>query len=1534
MLKPVPMAGAPLLLLFLTACGGTPRPQPATPPEPLPDTPVARAERCGAQVAEDPDNAVAQRCWRDALIRLRRLPEAVESLSQAREATPDDARRWYFEVRARMGVDLKAAMRVARACHQRLGDVPDCILADALAQEEAGDTARALVFAQKANGDRPTATSQALLARLRIRLDDLSGAAEAAAAGLRLDPEHPAVHLALARVALARRDLVQAKAHLERGFALAPDAAGPLVVRARLNLIRNRGAAAMDDLRAAVAHDPRHARARDVLANMLIDSGQYPAAIEHLNLLVDHHPQAPHYMVRLGEALLQTGNAERALGWADMALGLDDDDLRAATLRMRALIRTGRHADVAAMRSSVFTGRGAAKRRIRIAQEWAKAGAPGRAESAFAEAAAEHPADPAVWRAYADWCVRRDRLGRAGTLLRKGIEAAPDNADLHAELSAVLEKADRREDARRAMAEAARLAPNDPDHPDELARLEFKDNRVKQAIERWEGVLTRHPRADRARLRLSQAYRAVGELDKARVLLENLAENHPKDATLLGHLGRVLLMSKRKAEAVPVLRRALNNGGDDRALRPLLATALADTGKLGQARDEFQSAIKASPENRALRMTYARFLERTGDAEAAGQLYRAQLAREPEDTDARTRLEALGLGLNRHPSGWPAAEADPVLRALAARAPTTGAGGATVLRDERYVRVDDDGVARIRHVRSVLVRQADGVRRHRQARISFHASGEPKIVRARTLTPDGAVVEVPVADRVIANPHAGTPMYGDGRALILRFPQVEAGAIIDYEVVTPDPRPDLKGIWWDGYLLGNPEPTLEVRYVLDLPQGVEAQVSAPGMAAPEVRTSSTRRVLSWQRSDLPGYDFSQTSAVPAVYVSNLRRWADVDRWYDRLFASQAASNDAIRARAQAVTKGLPDRRAKVAAIYQFVEGHVEYLGIEFGIGAYQPRPASATLSRGKGDCKDMTALMVAMLDAVGIKGYPALVRPRDQGGFVADHASPGQFSHVLLYVPDKKGDLWLDATSGLSTLTAIPASLRGQRSLVVDGKGGRIKTIPTGRARQHQLRQTTTYTLTPTGGGTLAIELSMTGDPAGLARRRLLAVDPARRTPLLSAPGYLLGGARVPDRVGFEGLDAPRDPLTVTAEQTDPDLVALRRDGALVLKHHFDVVPDSPLVTTPPSTWFETPRQFERRTVLKAPPGYRFDWKPLRYRSTAGPVQIEVSERRAGQRAEIVTRLRVRRGRLSDAERAKLLVELRRAEGALEMKLAILPGKDFDPITVLGTVAAERPDDLRVQLDYARRLLDADRLKEARTVIRRANQLAPEHPAAVALLAAVSVRMRDFARAEVPLRQLIERTDASAAVYGTLATVLLEQSKADAAVEALTAGIKRFPGEIELRRHRLLALRKAGRTDEALVDAKRMLLRDPEDPMLYAMVGDLAADLGQTAEAETAYRAALTLNPEYGRIMNNLAWLLRDDAAHRAEAIVLVRKAIKLRPEGSAAWDTLAELLFRNGDYRGALKAIKAAQKNAGNDRDKALYRTRQLKYEKARTGK
>ncbi|MEZ4475129.1 MAG: DUF3857 domain-containing protein [bacterium] len=1275
---------------------------------------------------------------------------------------------------------------------------------------------------------------------------------------------------------------------------------------------------------AALAADPDHDPAREALASLLLESGETDAALEHLNLLIDRQPRRLDLMVLLGGALLTRGDAERALGWADLALGLQADDTAALGLRLRALIATGDDAAAARLRERAFTGPQAAREQILAARAWAAAGQAGRAESEFADATARHREDAAVWRAYADWYRRTGRLGRAATILRKGIEAVPTSAPLHADLAAIFEAGEHADQARRAMAEAARLAPDDPDHQDELARLELLDREVDAAVGRWEALLVRHPRADRARLRLSQAYRALRRYDEASAELRTLLGWHPGDAALLGTLGQVLLEGDRRAEAVVALREALAHGGDPHTLQPLLATALASTGAHAEARRMFEAALDADPANRALRLTFGRFLEATADPAGAAAAYRAQLARDPQDAEARARLAALGM--TPAASRWPAASADPAdpgLAALAARAPAHPAHGATVLRDEHHVTVDAEGLASVRHIRTVLIQDAEVVERHATAVLGFDAGQAPTIVRARTLTPDATIAAVAPEDQVIENPHAGTPLHGDQRQLVLRFPRVEPGAIVDYEVVTHRPYPELKGLWWDGYVLGNVEPTVQARYSLELPADGPLRLRTTGLPPAEETRAGGRRTLRWSAADLPAFQAEARQQLPAVFVSSLSSWADVDAWYHGLFAERARPVEALVEKARTLTADRPDRRARIAAIYRFVERSVTYLGIEFGIGAYQPRPAETTLATHRGDCKDMTALMAALLTAAGIEAHAALVRPQGQAPFVADHVSPGQFSHVLLHIP--AGDLWLDATAGLGTLDAIPTALRGQTSLIVDGHGGRLVQIPEGTAATQRIEQTLVYTLNTTGGGTLATTLRLTGDPAGNARQRLLPLDVEGRDALLASPGYLLPDGRIPSTVGADGLDDPTAPLELRAAQGSTDLVALRVDGGLVVPHELRFLTDGPLPALGTEPWLAAPRTLEQRVVLIAPPGYRFDWKPLKASLQIADARLTISEQRSADKTAITSRLVLPRAPRDEAAHRRLLAQLRAEALPLGQPLRLVPGPDFDSVAFLGAVVRERPDDARLLTNLGRALLDERRPVEPcrcctapRPWIRRRPPSRPSSPPS-------TCSSRTPGPPRPPPRPHRPRRRRATGV---------RHAGCGAARPGRGRGGRRRPGC----RARPLPRRRAPR---AIAGAgpgprgqgrsgrgRRRALRrpGPGDAARLALLGDVAAEVGRPDVAERAYRRAVDLAPRDARLLNNLAWLLRDRASARDEALELAAKAVAVEPAFDAAWDTLAELRFRSGDAAGAIEAIDRAI--GLNPRRAETYREQRARYE------
>ena len=50
-----------------------------------------------------------------------------------------------------------------------------------------------------------------------------------------------------------------------------------------------------------------------------------------------------------------------------------------------------------------------------------------------------------------------------------------------------------------------------------------------------------------------------------------------------------------------------------------------------------------------------------------------------------------------------------------------------------------------------------------------------------------------------------------------------------------------------------------------------------------------------------------------------------------------------------------------------------YIGIAFGVERYQPHFAAEVLANQYGDCKDKHTLLASLLNAAGIKAYPALI---------------------------------------------------------------------------------------------------------------------------------------------------------------------------------------------------------------------------------------------------------------------------------------------------------------------------------------------------------------------------------------------------------------------------------------------------------------------------------------------------------------------------------------------------------------------------------
>ena len=159
--------------------------------------------------------------------------------------------------------------------------------------------------------------------------------------------------------------------------------------------------------------------------------------------------------------------------------------------------------------------------------------------------------------------------------------------------------------------------------------------------------------------------------------------------------------------------------------------------------------------------------------------------------------------------------------------------------------------------------------------------------------------------------------------------------------------------------------------------------------------------------------------LPSIAWTTFRSWAEVGDWYRALAASRAQPTDALKARAEEITKDAKTPEDQIQALYQFVSERIRYVGIDFGVGRYQPHLAAEVLANQYGDCKDKDTLLESLLRAKGFKTTPALI-----GAGITptpDVPSPATFNHVITTVtlPGAPSDarIWLDSTPETAPLS-------------------------------------------------------------------------------------------------------------------------------------------------------------------------------------------------------------------------------------------------------------------------------------------------------------------------------------------------------------------------------------------------------------------------------------------------------------------------------------------------------------------------------------
>lgn len=203
----------------------------------------------------------------------------------------------------------------------------------------------------------------------------------------------------------------------------------------------------------------------------------------------------------------------------------------------------------------------------------------------------------------------------------------------------------------------------------------------------------------------------------------------------------------------------------------------------------------------------------------------------------------------------------------------------------------------------------------------------------------------------------------------------------------------------------------------------------------------------------------------ADYVGSMKTWDEFGKWIANLNQGRDDVPEKTRQEIIALTADLKTVEEKARVVYQFLQDKTRYVGIQLGIGGYQPFEASVVDETGYGDCKALSNYMVSMLKVIGIKSHYALI---NAGAFAPELKSDfvsSQFNHAVVAVPNGADTVWLECTSQTKPFGYAGLFTGDRKALLITEQGASIAFTPKYSADQNIQFCTADVTLEKTGNG-------------------------------------------------------------------------------------------------------------------------------------------------------------------------------------------------------------------------------------------------------------------------------------------------------------------------------------------------------------------------------------------------------------------------------------------------------------------------------------
>lgn len=553
----------------------------------------------------------------------------------------------------------------------------------------------------------------------------------------------------------------------------------------------------------------------------------------------------------------------------------------------------------------------------------------------------------------------------------------------------------------------------------------------------------------------------------------------------------------------------------------------------------------------------------------------------------------------------------------AASAPGSwGDSRAVFLLEDTLLTVQPDGRAVERYRAVVKILRSKG-RRDAAPAVFFSRDAKLIAFHVWSIGPDGHRYAMKDSEYIEQGIDVQGILYQDERIRMASPPGADPGGVVAWEF-TKELPPYFSEDTWD---FQHEVPVVHSVYETDLPPGWHEYAAwfRHPPAAPVVMTPGDFR---WEQTKIQGIDLSDVPLAPpwrslaGRMTLHFSRdpvpegdalWTEIGDWYYNLAAPRSEGGADLAAMARSIVPD-GDFMARLTGIADFMQQQIRYVAIEIGIGGWQPHPAEDVFHSRYGDCKDKATLLIALLDAVGIRATWVVVDT--ERGFIdpgtpsiaGNHAIAAieipagyENSRLQAVVTTRTGKRYLifDPTNEYVPVGELPEYLQGGYGLLSAGTDSQVIQMPVLEPEADTVERRASFQLDP--DGTLKGEVTVldSGASAWRLRDRLaMASDKQQRQEL----EQLLQHDLSTFTLGAEKAENIRDlqkPLELEYSVTAPQYAKSAGDLLLVrprvLGRVSEGLDDKPR-TVPVS--FRALRTWRDNFDVKIPAGYSVDEVP------------------------------------------------------------------------------------------------------------------------------------------------------------------------------------------------------------------------------------------------------------------------------------------------------------------------------------------------------